>query len=299
MFNIRDILSCALWNLRSMRKNPRTICGLFLGFGLCFFLTQRIIELAGIFHTNTEIFEPFIWCFADADSILFASLAILLPLSQMPQLNSPAYYLIFRKGRMNWLFGQILTAVIISFGYTLLLLGSAMVLTLHNSFWHNAWSDTATILSFAPEEFEVALTVVRKTVKLTTPYDCVVMIFFLVAQYILFLTFVNLLFSLKFGKKSGMTAVIAVSLYAYLLNQDKLISVLHIPQEITYIAHTIAAWISPLNHAAYSMHSFGYGNFPSIVQSHLLFTVINVFLLLCSYHMVKHSEFIFLGGSHE
>lgn len=299
MFNISHILSCTLWNLRSMRKNPRTICGLFLGFCLCFFLTQRILELADIFHTNIQIFEPFIWCFADADSILFASLAILLPLSQIPQLNAPAYYLIFRKGRINWLLGQILTSIIISFAYTLLLLGSTMLLTLHNSFINNQWSDTATILSFAPEHFEVALTVVRKTVKLTTPYYCVISIFLLVAQYVLFLTFLNLVFSLKRGKRSGITAVITFSLYAWLLNPEKLTGILDIPQEIVYIANIIAAWISPLNHAAYSMHNFDYGKFPSIMQSHLIFMIMNACLLVCSYRIVKNSEFMFLGGSHD
>ncbi len=299
MLNKSHVLSCTLWNLRSMRKNPRTICGFVLGFCLCFFLTQRIIELAGIFHTDIQIFEPFIWCFADAESILFASLAILLPLSQMPQLDAPAYYLVFRKGRINWLLGQILTAVIISFTYTLLLLGSAMILTLHRSFLNNQWSDTATVLSFAPEQFEVALTVVRKTVKLTTPYHCAGAIFFLVAQYILFLTFLNLIFSLRHGKKAGITAVIVVSLYAYLLNPDKLMSALNIPQEIKYMANIIAAWISPLNHAAYAMHNFGYGNFPSIMQSHLVFLILNIVLLACSYRIVKKSEFMFSGGSHD
>ena len=84
------ICSCAQWNLYSMRKNPRVFCGFLLGFCLCCFLMQRIIECSILFHTDIQIFEPFIWCFADVDSILFVSLAILLFLFQIPRLDTPA-----------------------------------------------------------------------------------------------------------------------------------------------------------------------------------------------------------------
>lgn len=65
------------------------------------------------------------------------------------------------------------------------------------------------------------------------------------------------------------------------------------------MANIIAAWISPLNHAAYAMHNFGYGNFPSIMQSHLVFLILNIVLLACSYRIVKKSEIMFSGGSHD
>ncbi len=157
------ICSCAQWNLYSIRKNPRIFCGFLLGFCLCCFLMQRIMECSVLFHTDIQIFELFIWCFADSDSILFVSLAILLFLFQIPRLDTPAYYLIFRKGKMDWLLGQALTSVLVSLSYTMFLLGSSMLLALggSNVVWGNQWSDTATILSFAPENFQVALTVVR------------------------------------------------------------------------------------------------------------------------------------------
>lgn len=295
------ICSCAQWNLYSIRKNPRIFCGFLLGFCLCCFLMQRIMECSVLFHTDIQIFELFIWCFADSDSILFVSLAILLFLFQIPRLDTPAYYLIFRKGKMDWLLGQALTSVLVSLSYTMLLLGSSMLLALggSNVVWGNEWSGTATILSFAPENFQVALTVVRKTIKLTTPYDCAATIFFLMAQYILFLTLLNLLFSLMCGKKAGIVAVIVASLYGYLLNPEKLTVLLHVPEEVRYIANVIAAWASPLNHATYAMHRFGYGGFPSMLQSHMVFGILNLGLLLGSCFSVRNTERIFLGGSHD
>lgn len=295
------ICSCAQWNLYSIRKNPRIFCGFLLGFCLCCFLMQRIMECSVLFHTDIQIFELFIWCFADSDSILFVSLAILLFLFQIPRLDTPAYYLIFRKGKMDWLLGQALTSVLVSLSYTMFLLGSSMLLALggSNVVWGNEWSGTATILSFAPENFQVALTVVRKTIKLTTPYDCAATIFFLMAQYILFLTLLNLLFSLMCGKKAGIVAVIVASLYGYLLNPEKLTVLLHVPEEVRYIANVIAAWASPLNHATYAMHRFGYGGFPSMLQSHMVFGILNLGLLLGSCFSVRNTERIFLGGSHD
>ncbi len=93
--------------------------------------------------------------------------------------------------------------------------------------------------------------------------------------------------------------MIVVSLYAYLLNPDKLTALLHVPEEVRYVANVIVAWISPLNHATYAMHRFGYGNFPSILQSHMVFGIINLGLLLGSWFSVKKTERIFLGGSHD
>ena len=56
------------------------------------------------------------------------------------------------------------------------------------------WSETATMLSFSPASFEVALTVMRKTVKLTTPWGCCYQIFGLLFQYVLLLSMIQLLF---------------------------------------------------------------------------------------------------------
>ena len=78
MCSLRKILSCTLWNLRLLSKNLRFYMGLVLGFLICFFLTEKTISLAHLFGTNIQVVEPFVWCFADSDSVLFASLALLL-----------------------------------------------------------------------------------------------------------------------------------------------------------------------------------------------------------------------------
>ena len=158
-----------------------------MGFLLCFLLTDKTIMVSREFMTDMQAFEPFIWCFSDSDSVLFVTLVLLFLLSELPRIDSPAVYMMFRANRASWLLGQLLTVIVVCFGYTLFLLLSSIILSAGAITWGNSWSGTATILSFSPTAFEVALKVVRKTVKLTTPYACVLNIFWLITLYTVFL----------------------------------------------------------------------------------------------------------------
>ena len=270
---------------------------LFMGFLICFLLTEKTISLSYEFLTDIQIFEPFIWCFADSDSILFASMALILLLSQFPRLDTPAAYLIFRTNRFSWLLGQVLTALVISIGYTLFLLLSSVVLTANKAFLENKWSDTATLLSFSPASFEAALIVVRKTIKQTTPYSSAVNIFLLVAQYTLLLTTLNLAVSLRYGKKAGMFAMIFMSLLSYLMTPDRFMAWLQLNENVKYYANVLAVWFSPLQQSTYIMHNFGYDQLPTIIQSHLLLGSINTALTAISFYSVQKVQFAFTGGN--
>lgn len=297
MYSLRNTLACAAWNLRLLSKNIRFYLGLVLGFLICFFLTQKTISLAETFGTNIQLTEPFVWCFSDSDSVLFASLALLLPLSQMPRLDAPASYLVFRAGRRNWVFAQAVTAVIVSLLYTFFLLAASCLLTLGNVSLENRWSDTATVMSFAPEQFEVALTVVRRTIKQTAPYDCAVSVFLLLAQYMLLLSLTNLAVSLRFGKRAGMNAIIAISFLSYVLTPERFMVWLGIENEgLRYVANLLAAWLSPLQHATYTMHGFGYDRLPSLLQTHCLLGGINLALVCLCVAASKQIRFLFGRG---
>ena len=298
MFSVKCARRCSLWNLRMLGKSLRFYLGLLLGFLICFFLTEKTIGLANTFHTDLQLLEPFIWCFADSDSVLFASLALLLPLSQVPRLDVPASYLILRSGRKNWLFGQIITVLSIGVLYTAFLLLSTCVLTGGNVFFENRWSDTATVMSFAPQQFDVALTVVRRTVKQTTPYNCAISVFLLMVQYMLFLSLSSVYVSLRYGKQAGIGAVIGISLYSYLLTPSRFEAWLGIDEHVRYIANLLAAWLSPLQQATYTMHSFGYDRLPTFLQTHIVMGSVNLLLILLCLWAVEGMQFSFGKGEH-
>lgn len=279
-----------------LRKNPRLVMSLGLGFLICFLLTEKTISLSREFLTDIQIMEPFIWSFANSDSILFASLALILLLSQFPKMDASAAYLVFRTNRLNWMIGQVLTSLVISFSYTMFLFLSSIILTSGYAYFANRWSETATLLSFSPAYFEVALSVIRKTIKLTNPYASAFNIFFLIAQYSLLLTTLNLALSLRFGKKTGLFAMVMLSIFAYALTPDRFMVWLQLNDNLKYVANLTAAWLSPLQQVTYIMHNFGYDRLPTIGQTHLIFGGINLTLLISAFIAVRKTYFVFAGG---
>lgn len=292
MRNSRTVLSILLWNLRLLWKNPRFFLCFLLGFLSCFLLTQHTIGLSLQFHTELQIAEPFIWCFSDSDHILFSSLALLLLLSQMPRLDTSDTFLLFRASRRSWLAAQILTAIVLSLVYTLFLLLSSLLLTIGAAtIAANRWSNTATILSYAPATLQRTLTVLRKLIRFTSPYSCSFHIFWLMAQYTLFLLLTHLAVSLRFGKKAGISMVTLLTLAAWLLTPSRFMVWLKLDEKMAYYANLLAAWLSPLQHATYVMHNFGYDSLPTLAQTHLLFTGLNLILLAVALRQVKALEF--------
>ena len=64
-----------------------------------------------------------------------------------------------------------------------------------------------------------------------------------------------------------------------------------------YRANLIAAWLSPLQHATYIMHNFGYDRLPTIGQTHLIFGGINFILIAVSLAWSQNVTFTFTGGN--
>lgn len=288
---------CAGWNLYSLRKNPRFYMSLLLGFLLCWLLTDKTMAISRTYLTNVQIMEPFVWCYADGDSILYAALVMMLMLSAFPRIDTPASYLIFRTTRLNWLIGQIITVFVLTFGYCLMILLASMVMCIGcNVFTANHWSETATMLSFSPASFEVALTVMRKTVKLTTPWGCCYQIFGLLFQYVLLLSMIQLLFTVLKSKKAGVIAALVLNFAGFVLTPDRFMTWLNLPTEMRYYANLLSAWLSPLQHATYTMHNFGYDLLPRLHVSYLILGGVTAAMIALSMLKMRTFQFSFTGG---
>ena len=217
--------------------------------------------------------------------------------SAFPRLDTPASYLIFRTTRLNWLLGQIVTVFILTLGYSLMILVSSMVMCIGcNLFVANNWSETATMLSFSPASFEVALTVMRKTVKLTTPYGCAVQIFLLLFQYVLLMAMLQLTFTVLKSRKTGIIAALIINFAGYVLTPDRFMTWLQLPMEMQYYANLLSAWLSPLQHATYTMHNFGYDLLPRVHTSYLILGGTSVALMIVSAITMRRFSFNFTGG---
>jgi len=296
MANLKSISGCILWNFRMLLRDFRLYLGFLLGFLICCLLSEKVLGLSRTYGTQIHVFEPFIWCFASGDHVLFSSLALFLPLSQLPRMDASASFLLFRAGRSQWLLGQLLTVLLLSLAYSVFLVLSTCLLTLGHGSLTNNWSDTATILSFAPGDYDVALTVVRKTVKLSDPLTCACMIFLLTALYMSLVSALTLLFSLTQGRRAGITAAFLLSFCCYLLTPDRFLAWLDLPEQLAYVANLAAAWVSPLSHATYTMHSFGFDDLPSLAQSTMLLSTATLMLLIISFAAARRMPIHFHKG---
>lgn len=81
------------------------------------------------------------------------------------------------------------------------------------------------------------------------------------------------------------------------MNPQLIKTVFNIPESRMYRANLIFGWLSPLNHASYHMHNFGYDKLPAIWQSILIMLGLCVLLYLGSLRAIKRYNFNFSKGT--
>lgn len=281
-------------NFRRWKKNPQIILVFGLAFVVSFLLSDKVVVFSTEHDTLLCILEPFIWTFGDAQSILIVSLLLLLLFSDIPNLNNEVPFFLVRISRVTWLLGQIVYLVsgtLILMGFILL---STCVLASSKSYTANLWSDTAAILGYSGIGEHIAVPAFVKVLELSFPYTCTLHIFGLMTGYSLFMASLVLYLNL-WKKKGGIIGGIIFSGFGFLLNPDVLSAVFHISNERRRIANILFGWISPLNHATYYMHNFGYDNLPKLWVSYVFFAVGSCMMFLLSMHRIRTYSFNFTG----
>lgn len=67
------------------------------------------------------------------------------------------------------------------------------------------------------------------------------------------------------------------------------------PPQLAYKARVFVGWVSPLNHATYHMHNFGYDNLPTIQQTLFVFGGLFIVLIGATVLIMKKYNFQFRG----
>lgn len=294
MYKIRQIWLVAMANFRRWRKNPQIVLVFSLGFVVCFLLSDKVIVFAGEHNTLLQILEPFIWTFGDANSILVISLLLLLLFSDMPNLNNEVPLFLIRINRITWLLGQILYMVLATFLFIVFILLSTCILAGTKAYPANMWSDTAAILGYSVIGEHIAIPAFVKVLELSFPYSCMMHVFGLMLGYSVFMASLILYLNLWKGK-GGMIGGIVLSGFGFLVKPDIIARIFHISQERIRQANIIFGWISPLNHATYYMHNFGYDNLPKLWVSYVFFGIGSCFLFVLSTRKIRTYSFDFTG----
>ena len=295
MKSIKQILSVSAFNFRQWHKNPRIFITFILAFILCFLLSDKAVRFANMYETSMQIVEPFVWTFGDANSILLSSLLLLLLFADMPFINSSTPFYLMRIDRKKWILGQIVYIVLTTIIYLVFIFISTSVLCMEQSFIGNMWSETAAILGYSGAGNDVALPILVKTLEMSNPYECMLTIFLLMLLYTLVMALLMLWMNLKKGYMGGVISVFAFSIFGFLLNPETIKSIFKLPAQLMYKANVAVGWLSPLNHATYHMHNFGYDLLPKLWQTYLIFGIIIIILFILLLRAIRKYSFNFMG----
>ena len=277
-------------------KNTRVILTFLLCVIVCFLLSGRVVEVIGDYGTSIQAAEPFLWTFGDATALLLVSLLLIFLFSDIPKLNAFTPFYLMRMTKKKWLAAQFIYVISCTLMYVLFILAATTLLCMKHAFPGNMWSKTAAILGYsgAGKELHVPSTV--KVMESISPYGCMLQVLLLMLGYSLTLAFFILLGNLILDKKYGMLLSIGYSLYGFLLDPNVLGKLLGLEDYEMYRIRSIVGWISPLNHAVYGMHDFGYDNLPTLWQSLAFFGLLLVIILYLSYRALSKYNFSFLGN---
>lgn len=296
---IRNVFAVAGYNFRGWHKNSRIFISFALAFILCFLLSNKIVLFAKEHDTVMQFLEPFIWTFGDGDSILLSSLILVFLFADMPFLSGGTPFFLMRTSRRVWVLGQVLYIAAATFLYLVFVMISTAVICGQYSFLGNIWSNTAVMLGYSAAGTSLFIPAAVKAMEMTTPVVCAGIVFLLMLFYTLFLILIMLIFNLAKGRLWSVAAVLGVSIYGFLLSPDTFKTVLNISEQQAYKANVFVGWFSPLNHAAFSMHSFGYDQLPRIPQSMGVYIAVIAFCIWLAVRLIRNYSFSFVGTSGE
>lgn len=294
MYKIKQIVSTALSNFRRWHKNPQMIMCFLLAFVFCFLLSDKVMQFAKAHDTYLQGMETFIWTFGDSQSVLIISLLLLLLFADMPNLACEVPYFMVRTDRKVWMLGQILYLIMATFVFMLFIFGSTIVLSAQRAFPANMWSDTAAVMGYSNIGEQIAVPAFVKVLELTFPYQCTMHIFFLMTGYAVSMAGIILFLNLC-KTNGGMIGGVVYTGFGMILNPDIVAEWFGISLERMRYANIIFGWLSPLNHATYYMHNFGYDNLPKLGNSYVFFAVVSATFFALSLIKIKNYSFQFTG----
>jgi hypothetical protein len=150
------------------------------------------------------------------------------------------------------------------------------------------------VLAYSGVSKTLSVPVVAKIMEMSTPYQSMARVFFLMLLYMLFLMSLMMMVAIRISPLYGLTATIVFHIFGYIASPEFFNSLLKLSEQQRYIANLIAAWLSPLQHATYYMHNFGFDRLPRLWHSYLLFGAGTLILSYLIHRSVKNYSFHFI-----
>lgn len=293
MRDIKQAFQIAGQNFTGWKKNPRIWMTFVLALVLCLMLSDQVISQAVKYETILQILEPFIWTYGDATSVMLSSLLLVLLFADMPFISQATPYWLIRIKRNVWLAGQIIYVVLTTVIYNLFLLLVLGIMAAPFAYTGNVWSKTAAMLGYGGGE-NITVPVSVKTMEIATPYGCAIAVFGLMLLYSLFVALLMLFLNLIIGNMAGVMGAFAVNLFGFLLNPMIFQKLFHFTGNLEYKANVLCGWLSPLNHATFPMHNFGFDYLPRLWVSMGIFLILIIVLIFLSGVKMRKYNYSFI-----
>ena len=294
MLKLKQIFIISNKNFRLWRKKPAVFMAFALGFIIAFMLSNKVVEFSTLHNTQLQFLEVFIWTFGDSVSIMLVSLCLLLLFSDVPSMDNDVPFFLVRTSRIIWILGQIVYVIEATIIFAIFIMMSTCLLSSSHTYLGNIWSETAAILGYSTIGEEIAVPAFVKVLEFSFPYQVSIIILFLIIGYSLLLSSIIFCFNL-FKAKNGMIAGVIFSGFGFFLTPEIISKMFNLNQYQKKLANILFGWMSPLNHATYYMHNFGYDQLPRIWQSYLFYIIGSLVFFGISIIKVRNYSFNFSG----
>lgn len=277
---MQQILSVSKTAYFNWVVNPRI---LIIPLTWLFFYKLSIEPMLGyteIMNTPLNLFEPFILITNSSYVVALIPLFFLMLVSDCPKLGSGDIFIIFRTGKLSWLFGQTLFFVYAAVTYVGSLFLFCSVVALSRSYIADGWSEVTMFIrnraDFDYLYIENPASVIEPNLYMhSRPYATCIRSFVLITLYLLVIGGIMLLFNILKHKKIGMIVSFSIVILGF----------------ITWAQLGDAMWLFPMANSIYGWHNqsiLAEKVYP-IANSYFYFFVMLTLLSLLSCIAIKRS----------
>ena len=240
---------------------------------------RRMVNNALQVRQPLGVFEGFIMCVNHWYYLIIFLVGFIFILAGVPRLNSEQILFIYRTGKRNWLFGEIMQILVCAVTYIFLLLAGSIVSCSKYCYTGNIWSNFTV---FYKTDYEALLSdnnrfIDQQVFKYYSPYQS---LFHSIVLLVLCLTLMGtiiLFFAILNKKLIGILLNILLILFVLIFNEH----------------HMGVMWLSPFCHAVLALHNkYVYKQFSvPLLFSYLYLTAAEVMLILLSLKQLKSKMF--------
>lgn len=269
------------WNhLLQWICNPQMIIIICLMLFIQNYVVDGMIENATKMGEQLQIFEVFIAVANSSELCVAIPAVFLLLIGDFPSVDGTTMLYIYRSGRYNWFFGQIVSAILSAGIYIFVILGGCIILSGTRVQIGNQWSNVTTkYLTLYPNDIKnsVAKLITGRQYNNFSPYEAAGYAFTLMFLFLVLLSMIKLVFFL-YGKSTA-----GVALGGLLIGSGWTLNLLD----------TKLKWLFPMAHVIEWQHCDEIFRTMevSMGQSYIYFLVIIMVLLILGIMQVDQYNF--------